>query len=120
MPGHTRHLTAQRMTTKERRTLLVASVVALACVIVLGAIAAAWAALPHQVTLTIDGKPVHIPGGSSVGDVARLGYLNSARGDILSVAGGVALAGKGGEAADRSQWPSHLHRSARCTTAMCW
>ncbi len=97
MPGHTRHISTHHITKNERRTLIVASVAALACVVVLGAMAAAWASLPHQLTLTVDGATVHIPSGSSVGDLTRMGYLQSARGDILSVKGGVALANAGGE-----------------------
>ncbi len=96
-PGHTSHISATHISRAERRTLIIASLIALTCIIVLGLIAAAWAALPHQVTLNVDGKVAHVPSGSSVSDVIRLGYLSAARGDVLSVGGGVAMAGKGGE-----------------------
>jgi len=96
-PGHTSSISSAHLSRAERRTLIIAAVSALACVLVLGLIAAAWAALPHQVTLNVDGQVVHIPSGSSVGDVVRFGYLKSGRGDVLSVSGGIAQAGKGGE-----------------------
>jgi peptidoglycan-N-acetylglucosamine deacetylase len=95
-PGHTSSISGSHMSRAERRTLIIAAVLTLACVLVLGVIAAAWAVLPHQVTLNVDGQVVHIPSGSSVADVARSGYLKGGRGDVLSVAGGVAQAGKGG------------------------
>jgi peptidoglycan/xylan/chitin deacetylase (PgdA/CDA1 family) len=98
-PGHTSNVSASHMSRAERRTLIVAAAVTLACVIALGLIAAAWAALPHQVTLNVNGRVVHVPSGSSVGDVVRMGYFSGARGDVLSVAGGVAQLGKGGEPA---------------------
>lgn len=77
--------------------MLFAGAVALASLMVLGAIAAAWAALPHQLTLTADGRVVHLPSGGSVGDLIESGYIKATRGDILSVGGGVASVGKGGE-----------------------
>jgi peptidoglycan/xylan/chitin deacetylase (PgdA/CDA1 family) len=96
-PGHTSQIPAPPMSRAERRTLIAAAVLAMAAVLVLGVIAAAWAAMPHAVNLTADGTAVQVPSGSSVGDVVRMGYVKAARGDILSVAGGVARAGGGGD-----------------------
>ena len=89
-----------------------AALVAAAVVILALTVAAALGDPPPPIPISLDGRAVYVPGGSTLGGLVEVDHLTPARGSMVSVTGRPLRAGI---------YPGHIKVNGRPdTTCRCW